>query len=140
MGTWFEASKNGTCGSCGVPVHVGDRMLARRKGVYLCEACGTIAEQLPEGGGAMEVSVLASLDEFPDIVREGALAQAMLLMARQLDGGYVQPRDIAPLMKEIRQNYMQLRLLHPSEGEEDETDAMRGRRESRFRYDEGYEG
>lgn len=137
MGTWFSAKKDGNCGKCGAPIEAGDRMYAQRKGMYVCEQCGQIAEQLPEDSGPMVTSVLANLDEFPPEVREGSLAQAMLYMARQLDMGEVAARDVAGFIKEIRQNYMQLRALYPPSGEEDETDFMAKRREERYRYDEG---
>ena len=137
MGSWFAANKDGYCSKCGAPVTTGDMMFAQRKGMYLCEQCGHIASELPEEGGPMVTSVMANLDEFPDEVREGSLAQSMLYMARQLDGGEVASRDVAGFIKEIRQSYMQLRALYPPSDEEDETALFARRREERHRYDEG---
>jgi hypothetical protein len=136
MGSWFEAKRDGSCGKCGAPVITGEPMYAVRKGMYVCQQCGQIAEELPPDSGPMVTSVLSNLDEFPPEVREGSLAQSMLYMARQLDMGEVAARDVAPFIKEIRQSYMQLRALYPPLGDEDETDLMAKRREERFRYDE----
>src|SRR5579864_4019810 len=116
MGTWFPAKRDGNCNKCGAPVTAGDPMYAQRKGMYLCQQCGQFAEELPPEGGPMVTSVMANLDEFPPDAREGSLAQSMLYMARALDSGEVAARDVAPFIKEIRQNYMQLRMLYPPSG------------------------
>ena len=133
MGTWFEASRAGSCGRCRKPVAKGDQLYARRKGVYLCELCGSIAEHEPEpDAGPIEQGVIKDLEQFPADAGSSVIAQAMLSFARQLDQGDVTPRDQPSYFKEIRQGLLQLRMAYPAAPEADETQAARARRERRL--------
>ena len=133
MGTWFEASRDGSCGRCRKPVAKGSQLYARRKGVYLCELCGSIAEHEPEpDAGPIEQGVLRDLRQFPAEAAGTVIAQALLSFARQLDEGDVSSRDQPSYLKEIRQGLLQLRLAWPAAPEADETEAVRSRRERRL--------
>jgi hypothetical protein len=139
MSGWGEARRLGKCPHCNTPVSPGDRIY-NRDGVWLCYTCGTEAEQ-HEGEivvGGLEEAVIKDLGKFPDEARDGAFAQSMLLMARQLDHGDVNPREVTQYTKELRLMMMQLRDLFPPEIEDDETDAARKRRDRRARESGGF--
>jgi hypothetical protein len=139
MSGWGEARKVGKCPNCRSPWAPGEPIF-NRGGVWLCAGCGTIAEadgeQVKVGG--IEESAIKDLGKLPDEARDGAFASAILFMARQLDNGDVSPREVTMYTKEIRLNFMQLRDMFPPEGEGDETDKARDRRERRAREQGGY--
>jgi hypothetical protein len=139
VGSWFDARKDGKCTNCKTPVLAGDQMYAKSHGVYLCESCGGIA-QATEGmvsSGGIEEATISDLETFPDEARKTSMAVSMLYLSRQLDQGDVSPREVTLYTKELRLLFMQLRDLYPAQGEDDETDVARGRRERRMREQGG---
>lgn len=133
MNGWFEARRAGTCSACKKPVAIGDQLYAKRKGTYLCELCGSIAEHEPEPeAGPIERGALKDLEQFPQEAADSAIAQAMISFARQMDLGEVSPRDQPAYLKELRQGLLQLRLAFPAAPEADETELVRSRRERRL--------
>jgi len=80
--------------------------------------------------------VLKDLDELPGEAAERTLAKLMLHTARRIDNGDVADRDIASLLKELRQMSSQLKLDFPPEPEEDDTEKSRKRRERMLMMDD----
>lgn len=130
MGKWIEEAERGlTCARCKSKVTKGERFWYQRKGVYYCELCGSLAEHEVPEAGMMERGVREDFSTLPPEAAESTLGEAMLYLARQLDSGDVQPRDVAPYMKELRQNLAALRELYPPAGDDDITDIIRKNRE-----------
>jgi hypothetical protein len=130
MGKWIEEAERGiTCVKCKSKVAKGDRFWYHRKGVYMCELCGSMAEHEEPEVGAVEQGVLTDLAEMPDEASGTTLAQITLKMARDIDRDEIQPRDLAPYNKEMRQNIAALKELFPPAGEDDPTDIARKNRE-----------
>jgi hypothetical protein len=100
-----------------------------RRGTYLCELDGSVAEHEEPEIGEVESGVLEDLKALPDEASERAVAKLALNNARRIDSGDVADRDIAPLYKELRQMIAQLRLDFPPIAEDDETAKRRKRRE-----------
>jgi SpoVK/Ycf46/Vps4 family AAA+-type ATPase len=104
--------------------------------VYLCELCGSIAEHEEPETGEVESGVLADLATLPPEASDRTIAKMMIAMARRIDYGDVADRDVAPITKEIRQMYAQLKLDYPPEPEEDDTERTRRRREKMLMMDD----
>ena len=127
---WIEnADRNTSCSRCRAQIFAGSRFYFLRRGTYLCELCGSLAEHEPPETGKIEAGVLEDLEKLPDEASKGTIAQMMLAMARRIDNGDVADRDVAPITKEIRQMHSQLKLDYPPEPEDDETEKRRKRRE-----------
>lgn len=137
-GRWFEAKRDGRCQHCKRPFVTGDEVFAPNAGVYLCNGCGILAENSPRTYGEIETAVMKELARLPLEAGEGALAQSMLYLARQLDLGDVSPRDTTNYTKEIRIGLLSLQDAYPPAGDEDETDIARQKRERRAREAGGY--
>lgn len=133
QGRWIEARRDGRCQHCKRPFLAGEEIYAKAAGVYLCHACGLLAENLPREAGEIETSVMKELARLPFEACEGTLAQQMLLLARQLDAGDVPPREVTQYTKEIRINLLSLQDAYPAQEEDDETEAARRKRERRAR-------
>lgn len=133
MGIWYEESKyKAQCGRCKAVLEVGTRVYQQRKGVYLCELCGSIAEHEEPEVGDVESGVIEDLKQLPNEASDRTLARSMIKTARLIDSGEVADRDIAPLLKELRTQLMQLQLAYPPEPEDDDTEKARKRRETRL--------
>lgn len=134
---WIEHSEhNGSCSRCRAQTLVGQRIYWLRRGTVLCELCGSLAEHEEPETGKIESGVLKDLSSLPAEASEGTIAQMMLSMARRIDNGDVADRDVAPITKEIRQMYTQLKLDYPPEPEEDDTEKTRRRREQMLMMDD----
>jgi len=134
---WIEsADRKTSCARCKALIEVGQRFYFLRRGTYLCELCGSIAEHEQPEVGEVESGVLKDLDELPDEAAERTLAKLMLHTARRIDNGDVADRDIASLLKELRQMSSQLKLDFPPEPEEDDTEKSRKRRERMLMMDD----
>lgn len=131
-----EAERNTQCQRCRAQILIGQRFYYLRRGVYLCELCGSVAEHEEPEIGDIEAGVLKDLSSLPPAASEGTIAQMMLSMARRIDLGDVADRDVAPITKEIRQMYMQLKLDFPPEPDEDDTEKSRKRRERMLMMDD----
>lgn len=134
-GRWFTAKRDGKCSHCKQPFTAGEDVYAKAAGVYLgglC-GCGHVAENEPAETGEIETSVVKELSRLPAEAGEGSLAQAMLMLARQLDAGDVPPREVTQYTKEIRINLLSLRDEYPPDEQDDETEAARRKRERRAR-------
>jgi hypothetical protein len=138
MGTWFPAKRDSKCSHCPNRIAKGDDIYAKSTGIYLCQGCGLLAENAPQVTGDVETSVLTELGKLPPEAGEGALAQSMLYLARQLDQGDVGPREVPNYTKEIRIGLMSLHDMFPASDDDDETDAARSKRERRAREAGGY--
>jgi len=134
---WIDAAERKTqCSRCKAIIEIGQRFYYLRRGVYLCELCGSLAEHEEPEIGKIEGGVLKDLEALPDEASEGTIAQMMLSMARRIDYGDVADRDVAPITKEIRQMYTQLKLDYPPKPEEDDTEKTRRRREKMLMMDD----
>jgi len=134
---WIEAAdKKTSCSRCHAVIDVGQRFYYLRRGTYLCELCGSIAEHEEPEVGEVESGVLEDLKQIPPEASDRTLAKMMLSMARRIDNGDVADRDIAAITKEIRQMYSQLKLDYPPEPEEDDTEKSRKRRERMIMMDD----
>lgn len=130
MAKWIDAAERKTqCSRCKAVIEIGQRFYYQRRGVYLCELDGSIAEHEEPEIGNIESGVLKDLSALPEEASEGTIAQMMLSMARRIDNGDVADRDVAPITKEIRQMYTQLKLDYPPVPDEDDTEKTRRRRE-----------
>ena len=132
-GRWIEARRDGKCQHCKRPVAAGEEMYVKTAGVYLCSGCGLLDETSPRSMGEIEASVMKELSKLPMEAGEGSLAQAMLMLARQLDAGEVPPREVTQYTKEIRINLLSLKDEYPPDEQDDETEAARRKRERRAR-------
>lgn len=130
---WIEESEHKTsCSRCKARIEVGQRFYWLRRGTYMCELCGSLAEHEEPEIGKYESGVLKDLDELPPEASERTIAQLMLGTARRLDSGDVADRDMAGLVKELRSLLVQLMDLFPAEPEDDDTTTARKRRERRL--------
>lgn len=133
---WIDAAeRNTSCQRCHAPITVGQRFYWLRRGTYLCELCGLMAEHEEPEVGEVEAGVLEDLKALPDEAAERAIAKLALNNARRIDNGDVADRDIAPLYKELRQMISQLKLDYPPEPEDDATEKSRKRRERMLMID-----
>lgn len=82
--------------------------------------------------GAQERAVRADLRRLPDEVAKGAVARAMLILAQLADTGELAARDLAQVLRELRQCSQYLREISPVAGAGDEIDELRKRRERRL--------
>lgn len=136
MGKWIEtADKPLNCARCTTRVEAGERFWYQSRGKYYCELCGSIAEHEVPEVGEIEAGVLADLDQMPDEAGERVIAKMMIATARRIDNGDVADRDLASLLKEIRQMLTQLQLDFPPEPEDDDTEKTRKKREKRLLMD-----
>jgi hypothetical protein len=88
---------------------------------------------MPAEPGSLEQSVLTDLARLPAELREGAVAQTALWLARQLDGNLeLAPRDAVAFTAQLRHCSVQLREWAPGEVQDDPTDIKRKNRESRM--------
>lgn len=130
MSRWIEsADKPTSCARCKARIETGQRFYYLRRGTYLCELDGSIAEHEQPEVGEVESGVLEELDQFPPEASRGVLAKLMLKTARLIDSGEVADRDIAPLLKEQRTQFAQLKNDYPPAQEDDDTEKTRKRRE-----------
>lgn len=136
---WIEATKRGGCDRCKRVIEVGERLWMPRRGTYLCELCNSDMEheELPIGDN--ETGVTEELKKLPPEAASGILASMMITLARKIDNGDVADRDIAPLTKEIRQMLVMLRDQFPPEGEDDDTEKARKRRERMLMADREFD-
>lgn len=127
---WIDAAERKTqCSRCRAVIDIGQRFYYLRRGVYLCELDGSVAEHEEPEIGDVESGVLEDLKTLPPEASDRTIAKMMISMARRIDNGDVADRDVAPITKEIRQMYAQLKLDFPPEPEEDDTEKTRRRRE-----------
>lgn len=82
--------------------------------------------------GPQERAVKTELKGLPADVANGAVARAMLILAAQADTGELSARDLAQVLREIRQSAAYLREISPPAGSGDEIDELRQRREHRL--------
>lgn len=130
MSKWIEESEHkGSCVRCHESIDKGARIYWVRRGVVMCELCGSLAEHEEPEVGYIERGVLNDLAHLPEEASDTTLAQTTLYMARAMDRNEVAPRDVAPYNKEMRQNIAALKEMYPSEGEDDITDQSRSKRE-----------
>lgn len=139
MSRWIESADRITsCARCHARIEVGQRFYYLRRGTYLCEMDGSLAEHEEPEVGPVESGVLKDLDMLPEEASEGTIAQLMLKTARLIDSNEVADRDIAPLLKESRTQLAQLKNDYPPAQEDDDTEATRKRREKLLLMDGGY--
>lgn len=130
---WIEESeRKGQCSRCKAVWEAGQRFYWLRRGTYLCELCGSIAEHEEPEIGEIESGVLEDLKQMPPEASDRSIARLMISMARRIDNGDVADRDVAPLVKELRTMLIQLRDMYPAEPEDDDTERARKRREQRL--------
>lgn len=133
MGKWIEeADRKTSCSRCHAVIDVGQRFYYQRKGKYLCELDGSLAEHEEPEVGDIEAGVIEDLKQLPPEAADRTLAKLMLATAKKIDNGDVADRDVAPLIKELRTLLVQLKDAFPAEPEDDETEAKRKRREARL--------
>lgn len=131
MGKWIEESDyKSSCVQCHAEISKGSRFWWKRKGVYLCELCGSLAEHEEPSVGGNERGVLSDLGKLPDEATESTEAQMTLYMARQIDNSEVAPRDVPAMNLQMRQNLDALRARFPDAGEEDVTNEARSARDA----------
>jgi hypothetical protein len=136
MARWIEeANKKTSCARCHAVIEVGQRFYYLRRGTYLCEMDGSMAEHEEPEVGEVESGVLEDLDKLPGEAANGTIAKLMLKTARLIDSGEVADRDIAPLLKESRTQLAQLQILYPPAQEDDDTQKSRKRREQMLMLD-----
>jgi hypothetical protein len=139
MARWIEsADRPASCARCRRPIDIGHRFYYLRRGTYLCELDGSLAEHEEPEVGPVESGVLEDLDKLPEEASKGTIAQLMLKTARLIDSGEVADRDIAPLLKESRTQLAQLKNDYPPAQEDDETEKARNRRAKFLLMDGGY--
>lgn len=130
MSRWIEqANRVTSCARCHARIEVGQRFYYLRRGTYLCEMDGSMAEHEEPEVGAVESGVREDLDKLPEEAARGTIAQLMIKTAKLIDSGEVADRDIAPLLKESRTQLAQLKNDYPPAQEDDETEQARKRRE-----------
>jgi hypothetical protein len=128
---WIDAKKDGPCSNpkCGKKIVKGDYIYAHRAGVYLCGECGLVAENEPRLKGSIEEGVEYELEQLPSEAGKTVIAQQMLMMAREMDEGFIPPREMTQYTKEQRLNLAYLKDLYPPEAEDDATAQAREQRE-----------
>lgn len=130
MGKWIEESDyKASCVQCHTEISRGTRFYWKRKGVYLCELCGSLAEHEEPEVGDNEQGVISDLEKMPAEAAESTEAQMTLYMARQIDNSEVAPRDVPAMNLQMRQNLEALRARFPDAGEEDITNTSRSARD-----------
>jgi len=82
--------------------------------------------------GPQERAVRKDLQSLPADVAAGAVARAMLILAAQADSAELPARDLAVVLRELRQCSSYLRDICPPAGHGDEIDELRKRREQRL--------
>jgi hypothetical protein len=133
---WIEeAERKTSCARCKARVDVGQRFYYLRKGTHLCELCGSVAEHEEPEVGEVESGVLEDLKQLPPEASDRTIAKMMVVTAQRIDNGDVADRDIAPLLKEIRQMLSQLKDDYPAEPDDDDTEDRRKRRQRRLLMD-----
>lgn len=133
---WIEeAERKTSCARCKARIEVGQRFYYLRKGTHLCELCGSVAEHEEPEVGEVESGVLEDLKQLPPEASDRTIARMMVVTAKRIDNGDVADRDIAPLLKEIRQMLSQLKDDYPAEPDDDDTESMRKRRQKRLLMD-----
>lgn len=137
-GRWIEARRDGRCAHCKKPFLAGEEVWQKSAGVYYCQGCGLVDENLPAAAGGHEAAVMDELAKLPLEAGTGLLAANMLALARDLDAGDVPPRERPQYTKEIRINLLSLQDAYPATDEEDETETVRRKRERRAREGEGF--
>jgi hypothetical protein len=80
----------------------------------------------------VETAVTRDLRKFPEDLRKGAIAAAIVQLARELDENLVTGRDAAGHAREIRLAMLTLGELAPAGDKGDQTDEVRERRERRL--------
>lgn len=138
MGRWIEAKRDGRCAHCPKTFLVGEEIWVKSAGVYYCQVCGLLDENMPRVMGELETSVMKELAKLPLEAGDGTLAQSMLYLARQLDEGDVPPRERPQYTKELRISLLSLQDAYPASEEDDETEEARKKRERRAREAGGY--
>lgn len=139
MGRWIEeANKLTSCARCHARIEIGKRFYYLRRGTYLCEMDGSLAEHEEPEVGEVESGVLEDLDQLPDEASARTLAKTLLKTARLIDSGEVADRDIAPLILQLRTTLKQLQDQFPPAQEDDDTEKKRKRREKLLLMDGGY--
>ena len=83
--------------------------------------------------GPVERAARTDLKAFPPEVAKGAIAAAILDLARDVDENVLSARDKAAAIREIRLCMVELRTMAPPGAEDDELDKQRKRREARLR-------
>lgn len=133
---WIEeAERKTSCARCKARVEIGQRFYYLRKGTHLCELCGSVAEHEEPEVGEVESGVLEDLKQLPPEASDRTIAKMMVVTAQRIDNGDVADRDIAPLLKEIRQMLSQLKDDYPAEPDDDDTEDRRKRRQRRLLMD-----
>jgi hypothetical protein len=82
--------------------------------------------------GPQERAVRNELRGLPAEVAKGSVAQSMLILAASADTEELSARDLAQIMRELRQCSQYLREISPPAGTGDEIDELRARREQRL--------
>jgi hypothetical protein len=130
MSRWIESADRLTsCARCHARIEVGQRFYYLRRGTYLCEMDGSIAEHEVPEVGEVESGVLEDLDLLPEEASRRTLAKSMIKTARLIDSNEVADRDIAPLLLQLRATLKQLQDDFPPAQEDDDTEKARKRRE-----------
>lgn len=130
---WIEAADRKTsCARCRRPIEVGERFYYQRRGTYLCEMDGSMAEHEEPEVGDIESGVMEDLKQLPPEAADRTVAKLMIDTAQRIDRGEVADRDVAPLIKELRTLLLQLKEQFPPEPEDDDTARARKRREERL--------
>jgi hypothetical protein len=133
---WIEeAERKTSCSRCKARIETGQRFYYLRRGVHLCELCGSGAEHEEPEVGEIESGVLEDLKQLPPEATDRTIARLMINTARRIDCGDVADRDIAPLLKELRQMLSQLKDDYPAEPDDDDTEERRKRRQRRLLMD-----
>jgi hypothetical protein len=133
---WIEeAERKTSCARCKARIEIGQRFYYLRKGTHLCELCGSVAEHEEPEVGEVESGVLEDLKQLPPEASDRTIARMMVVTAKRIDNGDVADRDIAPLLKEIRQMLSQLKDDYPAEPDDDDTEDRRKRRQRRLLMD-----
>jgi hypothetical protein len=128
LGPKFKAKRDSLCSRCPREIKKDDTIRGAGRGEYVCWECAQVIQRAMPAMGANEAGVMHDLESFPFDAQEGALAQTMIYLARQLDQDGVIPRDTAAYVTTIRQNLVALREMYPPKQEADETSQAQDRR------------
>jgi hypothetical protein len=82
--------------------------------------------------GPQERAVRNDLRGLPADTASGAVARSMLILAAEADSASLTARDLAQVLRELRQCAQYLREISPPAGQGDEIDELRLRREKRL--------
>ena len=82
--------------------------------------------------GPQERAVRNELRTLTTELARGAVARAMITLAQEADAGGLSARDLAQILRELRQSSQYLREISPDAGVGDEIDELRKRREQRL--------